>query len=537
MRRWILGTLPLATALACGGSGDGDRGAAADADGTASADDGQGPGTADPNAADTVADQEGPEGPDDDGPDDDAGTAATDGGEPPELVAVSHERELRAAWIATVYNINFPSAQGMSVTAMQEELQAFVDVAAATHLNALILQVRPEADALYASDLEPWSRYLTGTQGDDPGFDPLLDFIERAHAQGIEVHAWLNPYRAAANNAVPVADSHVASQFPQYAYEYGSLLWMDPGAQPVQQHDVDVILDIVDRYDVDGIHFDDYFYPYPDGSPFPDGSSYGAYEGPLSLDDWRRDNVNGLVELLHDEIGAAKPWVRFGISPFGIYQPGMPPGITGLNQYAELFADPVVWIQEGWVDYLAPQLYWPTTQTAQAYEPLVEWWVSIAPEGRNIFVGNYLSQLGSSASWDVDELLDQVELSRQYQLDSPGNIFYQIEPLMNDLDGIATTLATETYPFPVLPPPLWERRDDTIAPPAVAVEGTAITLTPGDDAELRAWVVYRDEGGTFVLDHIAPRAWGDTIELEPGRWAVTAAAKSEVESLGVVVEL
>ncbi len=465
------------------------------------------------------------------------GSGSDSGGVPAELARVGHDRELRGAWIATVYNINFPSAQGMAVAAMQEELQSFVDVAVATNLNALFFQVRPEGDALYASDLEPWSRYLTGSQGDDPGFDPLEYLIERAHVEGIEVHAWLNPYRAAANAAVPTVAPHMATVFPQFAYEYGNLLWMDPGALPVREHDVDVILDIVDRYDVDGIHFDDYFYPYPDGSPFPDGPTWDGYDGPLSRPDWRRANVNTLVEQIHDELIVAKPWVRFGISPFGIYQPGMPAGITGLNQYAELYSDPLVWIQEGWVDYIAPQLYWPSTQTAQAYEPLVEWWVSIAPAGRNVFVGNYLSQLGSSGAWSVDEILTQVELSRQYQLDSPGNIFYHIEPLLSDRDGIATLLATETYPYPVLPPPLWEQSDVAIAPPVVSAVGADVSLVAGDDTPLRGWVVYRDEGGTFVLDHIVPASAGDTLALAPGRWAITAAGKNDVESLGVVVEL
>ena len=464
----------------------------------------------------------------------------TGGGPPPELVAVGHERELRGVWVASVANINFPSSQGMAVAAMQEELAGFVDVAVENNLNAIFFQVRPEMDALYASDLEPWSRYLTGSQGVDPGFDPLDHLLAEAHARGIEVHAWFNPYRAAANANVPVVPPHVALQYPEYAYEYGAYLWMDPGADPVMQHDVDVILDVVDRYDVDGIHFDDYFYPYPDGSPFPDSATYGAYMGGggmLGLGDWRRDNVNRLVELLHDEIEAAKPWVRFGISPFGIYMPGMPPGITGLDQYAAIYADPVKWIQEGWVDYIAPQLYWPTTQTAQAYEPLVEWWVSIAPEGRNVFVGNFLSQLGSSSAWTVDEFRAQVELSREYQIDSPGNIFFHIAPLESDQAGVATMLRDELYTQPVLPPPMWERAADEVAYPDVVVEGTSVTMMPGDDMPIRAWVVYRDDGTDFVLHEIAYREAGDTLELPPGRWAITAAARSDVESLGVVVQL
>ena len=519
--------LPLCVVFGCSGSGERAEGGAWEPGtgtetGTGSAGPGDSPGD----------DRPGSEG--------DPSSDAT-GEEPtPELAEVGHERELRGAWIATVYNINWPSAQGLSVAAMQNELLAYLDVAADYNLNALFVQIRPEGDALYASDLEPWGRWLTGTQGNDPGFDPLEFLLEHAHARGIEVHGWFNPYRAAANANAPLAQPHMALAHPQHAHTYGNLLWMDPGAAVVQDHLVDVVLDVVDRYDIDGVHFDDYFYPYPNGTQFPDNGTYSAYVnggGMLARDDWRRDNVNRMVETLHDEIDAAKPWVRFGISPFGIYRPGMPPGITGLDQYAELYADPVKWIQEGWVDYLAPQLYWPSTQTAQAYEPLVEWWVSIAPEGRNVFVGNYLSQLGSSSAWTVDEIRLQVELSREYQIDSPGNIFYHIAPLANNQMGVGTMLVDELYPHPVLTPPMWERAGDEVAYPRVIVSGETVDLEPRDDTPLRAWVVYRDEGGVFVLDHIVPRAQGDTLELSPGRWAISAVAKSSIESLGVVVEI
>jgi uncharacterized lipoprotein YddW (UPF0748 family) len=470
---------------------------------------------------------------------DESGSSETETEPVPELAEVGHERELRGAWIATVYNINWPSGQGLSVAAMQDELLNLLDVAVELNLNVLVVQIRPEGDALYESDLEPWSRYLTGTQGSNPGFDPLEFLIEHAHAAGIEVHGWFNPYRAAASTSFPIVPPHVALAYPEHAHVYGNLLWMDPGAEAVQEHTVDVVLDVVDRYDIDGVHFDDYFYPYPNGDPFPDNATYAAYQsagGTLARDDWRRDNVNRLVKLLHDEIDAADPTVRFGISPFGIYRPGMPPGITGLDQYAAIFADPVKWIQEGWVDYLAPQLYWPTTQTQQAYEPLIEWWVSITPEGRNVFTGNYLSQLGSSSAWTVDEILTQVELSREYQVDSPGNIFYHIAPLVSDQMGVGTALVEQMYPHPVLTPPMWERAADEIAYPQVNVVGQSVEIGPRDDTPLRAWVIYRDEGGVFVLDHIVPAMEG-VIELGPGRWAITAAARSSVESLGVVIEL
>jgi len=325
----------------------------------------------DSGAGDTAAD--------DDEADDGEDTAALDstGEDPRELVEVAHTREFRAVWVASVNNINFPSARGLDVATLQAELRSAVDTAVATNLNAIVFQVRPECDALYASELEPWSRYLTGSQGGDPGFDPLTYLVDEAHARGIEIHAWFNPYRAKATLADPVVLPHLSLQYPDYAYPYGNFMWMDPAAIEVRESSVDVIVDVVERYDVDGVHFDDYFYPYPDGTDFPDDATRQAYldgGGTLALGDWRRQNVHDMVEAVHVAIEAIRPDVRFGISPFGIYRPGQPEGITGLDQYEAIYADPLVWIDEGWVDYLAPQLYWPTTQTQQAYAPLIAWW-------------------------------------------------------------------------------------------------------------------------------------------------------------------
>lgn len=463
---------------------------------------------------------------------------------PPEqtLVDVEHAREFRGVWVASVFNINYPSAQGLSVEAQQAELQALLGVMTDHGLNAILFQVRPESDALYASELEPWSRYLMGTQGEDPGFDPLQYVIDQARPLGIEVHAWINPYRAKSTLASTLADGHIALAEPDYAYTYGNLLWMDPGAEVIQERTIDVALDLVDRYDIDGVHFDDYFYPYPNGEPFPDATTYGDYQdggGTLERDDWRRDNVNQLVEVLYESIVGTRNHIRFGISPFGIYRPGMPPGITGLDQYAEIYADPLLWMDEGWVDYLAPQLYWPTTQTAQAYEPLLEWWSSMTSEGRYIFAGNYLSQIGSSDAWSVDEMLDQVELSRTYRdLGSMGNIYFHIEPFQSDTLGVGTALADTFYERPVLTPPLAAELGTEVPAPQVTLDATGqgVTLEPTDDTPLRSWVVYQEVDGGFELDRIVP-VGVDALTLEPGVWAVSAAARTSVESQGVRVEI
>jgi len=493
-------------------------------------------GSTDPSSGPSSADETSPP---PDGSSDDTPVDTDDLPEQPR-VDVGHEREFRGAWIATVSNINYPSSTGLSVQAQQQELRDLLDVMVAHGLNAVVFQIRPESDALYTSTLEPWSRFLMGTQGQDPGFDPLEYLIEQAHPLGIEVHAWFNPYRAKVSLASSLAPGHIALAEPSYAYEYGNFLWMDPGSEPVQERTIDVILDVVDRYDVDGIHFDDYFYPYPNGEPFPDFDTYQAYMnggGPLGLDDWRRENVDSLVEVLYESIVGTRDHIRFGISPFGIYRPGMPPGIVGLDQYAEIFADPLRWMDEGWVDYLAPQLYWPTTQTQQAYEPLLEWWSSMTSEGRYIFAGNFLSQIGSSSAWSVDEVLTQVELSRTYRdLGSMGNIYFHIEPFVSDTMGVGTAIAESFYDTPVLTPPLAAKLGETQIPPWVEQDGASVTLTPQDETPLRAWVVYEDAGEGFELVDIVP-VGTDSFELSSGTWAISAAARSGVESQGVLVEV
>jgi len=484
--------------------------------------------------SDTDADVDG------DGDADVDGDADADSVPPPELAAVSHDRELRGVWVATVSNINFPSRQGLSADEGQAELVALLDLMTSLSLNAIVFQVRPEGDALYASELEPWSRYLTGTQGEDPGWDPLAYLIEQAHPRGIEVHAWMNPYRAKASASSTAVSPHMSVVHAEHAHRYGSSLWMDPGAQVVLDRAVAVVSDIVERYDVDGIHFDDYFYPYPDGTPFPDDATWSAYVdggGALSRDDWRRDNVHRFVEAIAGAITSLRPEVRFGISPFGIYRPGIPEGIVGLDQYAEIYSDPLRWLDEGWVEYLAPQLYWPSTQTPQAYGPLVAWWSEQAhTAGRTLVAGNYLSQLGSSGAWSVDEIRTQLDLTRAQRGQSClGNIFFHVGPFEEDRMGIASVLRDEYYAAPVLTPPLSTLRDTSIPYPRVILTGATATVAPRGDEPLRAWTVYRDDGaGTFVLDRIVPVATA-TVDLVAGRWAIAAAGRSGVESRATVV--
>jgi uncharacterized lipoprotein YddW (UPF0748 family) len=459
--------------------------------------------------------------------------AGTDSAVPDDTIEVAHDREFRAIWVATVSNLDFPSSRDLSPAQARAELEAIVDVAVENRLNAIVFQVRPECDALYESELEPWSRYLTGTQGTDPGYDPLAVLIEAAHARAIEVHAWLNPYRASTSTTAATAPNHVTRAMPENVRTYGSLRWLDPGVTAVQEHVAGVVADILARYEVDGIHLDDYFYPYPEaGVDFPDQAAFDAYRaggGTLSRGDWRRDNVNVMVARLHDTVLAGDPDVRFGISPFGIYRPGMPPGITGLDQYAAIFADPVHWMEQGDLDYIAPQLYWPTTRTAQAYEPLLEWWTDVVP-GHHVFVGNYFNQLGSAADWSADEFERQVEITRAMRdRGALGNIFFTLDPFVENRMGIAERFRDRFYDRPALTPPI-ARVDRTVEAPSVVAAASGVAIShPSSD--LRGFVVYREEGTELVVQRIVGPDTTD-LTLTPGNYAITAVDRASIESRG-----
>ena len=459
---------------------------------------------------------------------------------PVEWVDVSHSRELRGAWVATVWNINFPSHPSAGPASQKKEMIAQLERMKEAGLNAVFFQVRPEGDALYRSKLEPWSSCLTGVQGKDPGYDPLETLITEAHQRNLEVHAWLNPFRAQAASSTQVAP-HIAVEHPEHVHKVGSGKWMDPGAKVVRERLVDVCTDITKRYDIDGLHFDDYFYPYPDGSEFPDDSTWKAYQaggGKLSRADWRRDNVNTTIREVSAAVSKEKDHVRFGVSPFGIPAPDKPAGITGLNQYESLYADPQKWMDEGWVDYLAPQLYWPSTQPAQAYGTLLDWWTGHSSGGRYIFGGNNLDDLGSKPKWSVQEYRTELALSRkQADKSCKGNIWWNVGPLLENRKGIRDTFSTEFYRQPALTPPLASAIGKTVVPPQVATLGEGlVSLCHNDEAPLRAWTVYHQQGETWTLDRIVAGS-ENQVHLASGKWAIAAATMHGQESLGVVVNV
>lgn len=470
----------------------------------------------------------------------DAGTPDAGTSDAGMTVAVSHTREFRGLWVATVSNLDFPAAVAGNRDAGIAELGRIVDVAAAHGINALVFQVRPESDALYQSTREPWSRYLTGTQGQNPGYDPLGELIRLAHARAIEVHAWVNPYRAKVSAGAAVAPTHISQVLSQHAITYGTAMVMDPSAAAVRAWVVNELGDLVQAYDVDGVHFDDYFYPYPvSGTPFPDGAQYAAYQadgGTMTRLDWRRDNVNQLVRGVSQAVEARKPYVRFGISPFGIYRPGTPPGITGLNAYDDLACDPLAWLAAGWVDYVAPQLYWPTTQTGQQFGLLIDWWAGQVSNGQSIFAGHALYRLGTSGAWTLQELRNQVSLTRAEYPNAAGSIWFRHAHLRDNLGGVQTTFTTDFYARPALPPPVAKLRLTTVAPPGASVNAGTVTLSHPAPATLRAYTIYRRELGIWRLQQIIPAQPG-TVSLAAGEWAIAAVDRADVESRARVVNV
>lgn len=358
-------------------------------------------------------------------------------------------QEFRGAWIASVWNLNFPSKQGLSAAAQQREIISLLDHARSAGLNHVFVQVRPESCALYPSKIEPWSRFLTGRQGASPGFDPLQTFIEEGRRRGIGIHAWFNPYRASINAGNSRHQAHVSNRFPQHTKRIGNLLWMDPGAPAVQNHFIEVVRDVIRRYDLAGVHLDDYFYPYPPPGKtidFPDADTYAAYQkagGRLSRNDWRRENVNSLVQRLHQTVKKEKPRALFGISPFGIYTPGQPPEVkAGLDQLNQLYADPVHWMRQGWVDYLVPQLYW-RDGGPQSFSTLLRWWRSpgVNPRGVPIYPGIALDRLGGSHNWPVSEIATQLQLEQKIGPRRAGGfVLYNIGPVAANTKGVRSIL-------------------------------------------------------------------------------------------------
>jgi uncharacterized lipoprotein YddW (UPF0748 family) len=431
-------------------------------------------------------------------------------------------RQFRAAWVATVANIDWPSRPGLSTAEQQREALTILDRARAIGLNAIVLQVRPAADALYASRLEPWSEFLTGRQGQPPRpwWDPLAFWVREAHARGLELHAWFNPFRARHPTAKsPLAKPHFALRVPGSVKAYGDLLWMDPGDAAARAHTLAVIEDVLRRYDIDGVHLDDYFYPYPitdNGNElaFPDSDAYLRYlggGGMLPLPDWRRAHVDSLVQTLYQRVHALKPQVLVGISPFGLPRPDRrPPGVSGFSQYDKLYADVERWFEQGWLDYLAPQLYWPLASEAQPFVALLQSWAQANVQRRHLWPGLFTSAvrppapvvgegLGArAASWPAREVLDQLAAIAR-EPGAGGHIHFSIAALLQDRDGLATQLQRGPYAAPALVPATPWLDDEPPRPPRLARRGDVVFIEPAPGERAARYAVWRRVEGRWRL--------------------------------------
>jgi uncharacterized lipoprotein YddW (UPF0748 family) len=369
-------------------------------------------------------------------------------------------REFRGAWVATVANIDWPRPVVVDADAQRAQIRAIVARAAQLGLNALLLQVRPACDAVYPSALEPWSEYVSGAQGRDPGYDPLALWVDESHRAGLQLHAWFNPFRAQHSSAKsPLAANHIARKQPAWALRYGDLLWLDPGLPAARAHSLAVVDDVVRRYDIDGVHIDDYFYPYPlkqqgqqgeADAPFPDDASYAQHGRGQDRAAWRRANVNTFVQTLYAQTKAAKPWVTVSISPFGIPRPDLrPPGISGFSAYDKLYADAEHWLAQGWCDAVAPQLYWPMASAQQPFAPLLAAWAKGNTRQRHLWPGLYTSSVGvPPRGWAAAEVLAQLAHSREQAAVSGGHIHFSMVALMDNRGGLADRLASQGLALP-----------------------------------------------------------------------------------------
>lgn len=379
-------------------------------------------------------------------------------------VVANPPSEFRGVWIATVDNIDWPLPKQYDVEEQKKEFIRQLDMHQRNGMNAVVVQVRPATDAFYPSQYEPWSQWLTGKQGRPPVpyYDPLQFMIEEAHKRGFEFHAWLNPYRANFSiGKASIAPNHITRLHPEWFLAYGGKLYFDPGSKEGQKWVSDVVRDIVKRYDVDAIHMDDYFYPYRiAGKEFPDYKTFQQYGEGLSRDDWRRSNTDSIIVALNRVIKEEKPWVKFGISPFGVWRnqdkdPLGSPTQAGQTNYDDLYADILLWTRNGWIDYVVPQLYWELGHPKVAYETLIDWW-SKHSYGRHMYIGHgvYRAYEKSSTAWhDPEQLPRQLQLLRTYP-SIQGSVYFSSKTFNNNPNGWNDSLQNNYYrqrvPVPVM---------------------------------------------------------------------------------------
>jgi len=368
--------------------------------------------------------------------------------------------ELRAVWVATVSNIDFPSSPTVRSDVQRAEFIKLLDMHKRNGMNAVVVQIRPASDAFYPSALEPWSQWLTGRQGQPPFpyYDPLAFMITETHKRKMEFHAWMNPYRAVFNlNNSSITPTHITKIHPEWFLTYGDKKYFDPGNKDVQKHVTAVVKDVTSRYDVDAIHFDDYFYPYRlPGKEFPDEASYKIYGNGMTKNDWRRSNTDSIIVMLSRVIKEENKNCQFGISPFGVWRnadkdPNGSNTKAGQTNYDDLYADILLWLKKGWIDYVAPQLYWEIGHNLADYTTLIEWW-SKNTYGKNCYIGLGIYRAGSNAAWrDKTQIPRQIEKLRNTP-NINGMMFFSSKTFDRNPNGWNDSLRLNYFSVPANPP-------------------------------------------------------------------------------------
>ena len=447
-------------------------------------------------------------------------------------------------WITTFGNVDWPSKPGLPVARQKREFIAYLDAARRMHFNAIFVQVQDRADAFFASQYEPWSQNLTGTPGRDPGYDPLAFMVAQAHQRGLELHAWFNPFQVSTEGDKPLPDDHPARTHPHWTHRFQGRLYYDPGLPQVRRFVQRVIIDVVRRYDIDGVHFDDHFYPYPQpGETFQDDGTYKKYGADFSgKAAWRRHNVDVFVRDAGRATHAAKPWVRFGVSPAGIWRNAEsdPHGsdTSGLESHDSVYADTRTWVREGWVDYVAPQLYWSMHDPAASYRTLVRWWADLAgqaPKDRpvRLYIGQAAYRVKKSSDDPAfrtgKELERHIAENAKYSRVS-GDIYFSARDLIADRRGSVHRLGRGPDKHRALPP-VDERADGT-APAAVRglrvrrrSGGADLTWTPTAGHTIRSYAVYRFDKRPDICDFADARHLVDVVSAGGGHHYADSGAK------------
>ena len=446
-----------------------------------------------------------------------------------QLQVFNPKREFRAAWVACVVNLDWPSAPGLSSSTQQSQIITLLDGLKAAGMNAVIFQVRVECDAFYNSSIEPWSYWLTGNQGSPPNpfYDPLEFIVTETHKRGMELHAWFNPYRAVrqVSGSYAQAPSHVTNLHPDWVMTFGSTKILDPGIPAVRAYVTSVIMDVVRRYDIDGVHWDDYFYPYPvSGVSIADSATY-ANNNPdgLAIADWRRKNVHLLVNMVSDSIRAVKPFVKFGISPFGIWREGYPSVCIGtLSAYDDIYCDAITWLEKGWIDYITPQIYWAIGSSTTSSHPnntdyarIMQWWAdSAAANGRFLIPGHAPYRMTDGSNWTANEVPTQIQLNRSYG-NVWGSVFFRAnDGVLDNPKGFEDSLKHDYYQWPALIPSMpWKDQVPPLVPQNIRYERVAGTgpamlrwdpPAPAADGDTASrYVVYRFDHGNVSPSDIA----------------------------------